>query len=198
MGLWSPAFFELREMSKKKDKAEELTGKQKRFCEEYIFDFNASRAARAAGYSEDTAGSIGSENLKKPEIQAYVKSLQENLEEIAGISRLMVLKEHQKLAFSSIAHLHDTWIDRKEFEKLTEEQKSCIAEISTQIKKITVVREGEPEQDIEIEYVKLKLYDKQKSLDSISKMLGYDAPKKITVNSTEKQVMKIGGQIIEF
>lgn len=185
-------------MSKKKDKAEELTGKQKRFCEEYIFDFNATRSAKAAGYSEDTAGSIGSENLKKPEIQAYIKSLQENLEEVAGISRLMVLKEHQKLAFSSIAHLHDTWIDRKEFEKLTEEQKSCIAEISTQIKKISVVREGQPEQDIEIEYVKLKLYDKQKSLDSISKMLGYDAPKKITVNSTEKQVMKIGGQIIEF
>ena len=36
----------------------ELTEKQKKFCEEYIFDFNASRAARVAGYSEDTAGAI--------------------------------------------------------------------------------------------------------------------------------------------
>jgi len=182
----------------KKKKSEELTGKQKRFCEEYIFDFNATRAAKAAGYSEDTAGSIGSENLKKPEIQAYIKNLQSNIEELAGISRLMVLKEHQKLAFSSIAHLHETWIDRKEFEKLTPDQKACIAEIQTQIRKISVVREGEPEQDIETEFVKLKLYDKQKSLDSISKMLGYDAPKKITVNTTERQVMKIGGQEIEF
>lgn len=188
----------MNRMSKKEKEGKELTGKQKRFCEEYIFDFNGTRAAKVAGYSEDTAAEIAYENLKKPQISAYIKHLQTNLEEVAGISRLMVLKEHQKLAFSSIAHLHDTWIDRKEFEKLTEEQKSCIAEIQTQVRKEKQVRDGEPETDIETEFVKIKLYDKQKSLDSISKMLGYDAPKKITVNSTEKQVMRIGGQEIEF
>lgn len=163
-----------------------LSEKQKKFCHEYIFDFNASRAARAAGYSEDTAGSIGSENLQKPEIKAFIELLQEDLSKTAGISRLMVLREHEKIAFSSIAHLHDTWIDRKEFEKLSDDQKSCIAEISTQVRKISVVREGQPEQDIEVEFVKLKLYDKQKSLDSISKMLGFDAPKKIEVSGGVK------------
>lgn len=188
-------------MAKQKNDNEgkELTGKQKRFCEEYIFDFNGTRAAIAAGYSEDTARSIASENLTKPDIKAYIKSLQENLEEVAGISRLMVLKEHQKLAFSSIAHLHDTWITRKEFEKLTDDQKSCIAEISTQTRtEMKYNPASEEEEPVQVDFVKIKLYDKQKSLDSISKMLGYDAPKKITVNTTEKQVMKIGGNVIEF
>ena len=162
-----------------------LTPKQKKFCEEYIWDFNASRAARAAGYSEDTAGQIGFENLKKPEIQAYIEELQGDLAKTSGISRLMVLREHEKLAFSSIAHLHETWITRKEFEKLTDDQKACIAEIHTQTKQITEW-DGETPIPATVEFVKIKLYDKQKSLDSISKMLGFDAPKKIEVSGGVK------------
>jgi phage terminase small subunit len=167
----------------KKEKKEELTGKQKRFCEEYIFDFNATRAAKAAGYSEDTAGSIGHENLKKPEIQAYIKVLQSDLEKTSGISRLRVLREHEKLAFSSIAHLHDTWITRKTFETLTDEQKACIAEISTQTRIEKDYSENPEGTPMQVDYVKVKLYDKQKALDSISKMLGFDSAEKIEVSS---------------
>lgn len=165
-------------MAKKKEAAGELTGKQKRFCEEYIFDFNATRAAKAAGYSEDTAYAIGWENLKKPEIQEYIKSLQSDLEKTSGISRLKVLREHEKLAFSSIAHLHDTWISRVEFDKLTDDQKSCIAEIQTQTRQATEWQ-GETPVPITVEFVKVKLYDKQKALDSISRMLGFEAPEKV-------------------
>jgi len=168
----------------------ELTGKQKKFCEEYIFDFNASRAARAAGYSESTSGEMGYENLRKPEIQAYIDELQEDLSKISGITRLKVLREHEKLAFTSIAHLHDSWIERKDFDKLTADEKACISEIQTQVRKISVVREGEKEQDIEIEFIKIKLYDKQKSLDSISRMLGYDAVKKIAIEDNRVSVTR--------
>lgn len=51
-----------------------LTKKQKVFCEEYIKTGNASDAARKAGYSPKTAPFIGAENLKKPQISAYIKS----------------------------------------------------------------------------------------------------------------------------
>ena len=40
-----------------------ITKKQKRFCEEYLIDLNATQAAIRAGYSPDTAGAIGAENL---------------------------------------------------------------------------------------------------------------------------------------
>ena len=49
-----------------------MTEKQKRFCEEYLIDCNATQAAIRAGYSENTAYSIGNENLKKPELQKYI------------------------------------------------------------------------------------------------------------------------------
>ena len=49
-----------------------LTPKQKAFADEYIKCSNASEAARKAGYSARSAGSIGEENLKKPEIAEYI------------------------------------------------------------------------------------------------------------------------------
>ena len=52
---------------------EKLTPKQKRFCEEYLKSANASDAAKKAGYSMKTAPFIGAENLKKPQISAYIK-----------------------------------------------------------------------------------------------------------------------------
>ena len=50
-----------------------LTAKQQRFCDEYLIDLNATQAAIRAGYSKKTAYSIGQENLKKPEISAYIE-----------------------------------------------------------------------------------------------------------------------------
>lgn len=50
-----------------------MTKKQKRFCDEYLIDCNATQAAIRAGYSEKTAKSIGQENLTKPDIKAYIE-----------------------------------------------------------------------------------------------------------------------------
>jgi phage terminase small subunit len=178
---------------KEKEKAVELTGKQRRFCEEYIFDFNGTRAAKAAGYSDNTAAEIACENLTKPQIQAYIKDLQSDLEKTSGISRMKVLREHEKLAFSSIAHLHDTWITRKTFDTLTDEQKSCIAEISTQTRFEKDYSTNPDGTVMQVDYVKIKLYDKQKALDSISKMLGFDAPDKIEHDIKGLKTFKIVG-----
>lgn len=49
-----------------------LTNKQRIFVAEYVVDFNATRAAIAAGYSENSARAIGHENLTKPDIAAEI------------------------------------------------------------------------------------------------------------------------------
>lgn len=49
-----------------------LTDKQKRFCDEYLCDMNATQAAIRAGYSKRTAYRTGADNLKKPQIRAYI------------------------------------------------------------------------------------------------------------------------------
>jgi phage terminase small subunit len=71
----------------------ELTSKQQMFCEYYIENWNASDAARRAGYSENTCGEIGYENLKKPQIKEYITEIQKDIAKIAGISRLSIVKD---------------------------------------------------------------------------------------------------------
>ncbi len=65
-----------------------LTPKQKIFCEEYVVDWNATRAAIAAGYSENSAKVIGHENLTKPYIADYIQEIQKDISKLAGVSAL--------------------------------------------------------------------------------------------------------------
>lgn len=57
-----------------------LRPKQKAFADEYIKSGNASDAARKAGYSAKCAYSIGEENLRKPEVSAYIAQRQKQIE----------------------------------------------------------------------------------------------------------------------
>ncbi len=51
-----------------------MTPKQKRFCDEYLIDLNATQAAIRAGYSKKTAQAIGTENLTKPLLKEYIEN----------------------------------------------------------------------------------------------------------------------------
>jgi len=53
-----------------------LSSKQRRFAEEYVISLNATDAALKAGYSAISARSIGSENLKKPDVIAEIHRLE--------------------------------------------------------------------------------------------------------------------------
>jgi phage terminase small subunit len=150
-----------------------LTAKQERFCYEYCLDLNATQAAIRSGYSIKTAGVIGNENLKKPYIQVRIKEMRDNLSETAGITALKIIKEHQKIAFSDGSKLRDGWMELKDFEDLSQEDRACIQEVSTKEEKkefagITT----------SVTWVKIKLYDKQKSLESLTDILGFKAPTK--------------------
>lgn len=61
---------------KKEEAAVCLTPRQQKFVTHYLVTGNSSEAARLAGYSENTAGQIGYENLKKPEVIAVIQRLQ--------------------------------------------------------------------------------------------------------------------------
>jgi phage terminase small subunit len=56
-----------------------LNERQKRFCDEYLVDLNATQAAKRAGYSAKTSYSQGHDLLKHPEIKPYIeKRLEES------------------------------------------------------------------------------------------------------------------------
>ena len=79
------------------------------------------------------------------------------------------------MAFADAGQIRDAWMKLKDFESLTADQKAIIQEVSTKTTKRTIM---DGEGTIEEEFVKVKLYDKQKSLDSLSNILGFNAPVK--------------------
>ena len=171
----------------------ELTPKQEAFCNYYIENSNASNAYRlaynASGMKPETVNRKSAELLNNGKITARVEDLKNELKDKSDITKEKILSELGKIAFSSIAHLHNTWIERVDFEKLTEDQKATIKSISTKVQRKIIGTSDKPE-IINVEYVKIELYDKLKAMDTINKMLGFDAPTKIDVAGGEKVEFK--------
>lgn len=69
-----------------------LTLKQKKFADEYIISGNATEAAIKAGYSKNSARSMGNENLTKPDIKSYIDERMKELEDKAVASQQEVLE----------------------------------------------------------------------------------------------------------
>ena len=72
---------------------DKLTEQQKKFCNEFLINLNATQAAIRAGYSEKSARSIASENLTKPNIQNYLQQLQEGIQKRNQISQDEILQD---------------------------------------------------------------------------------------------------------
>jgi len=182
-------------MEKEPKEFADLTEKQKQFCSEYIFDWNATRAYKKAyGTNDETSRINGCRLLTNANIKAYVERIQVDLEKEAGLSRLKVIKEWEKIAFNSIAHLHNSWVELKDFNTLSDEQKQAIESIETKTIKRNLGNNSDTSE--EIEYVKIKLYSKEKALENIAKMLGYNASEKIDIKG-EIKLQQLPNIVIE-
>ena len=91
-----------------------LTPKQQAFADYYLETGNATEAAKRAGYSESTAQQIGSENLSKPLISAYIQERLDQIKSknIATIDEVMsfytkVMRGEEKDQFGLDASLTD-------------------------------------------------------------------------------------------
>ncbi|MCP4253203.1 MAG: terminase small subunit [Candidatus Scalindua sp.] len=70
-----------------------LTAKQQRFIEEYCRNgFNATQAAKDAGYKEDNAYATGAENLRKPQIAKAIEEYKAKVSENALCDTEWVVK----------------------------------------------------------------------------------------------------------
>jgi len=148
----------------------DLTYKQQRFCEEYILDWNATRAAIAAGYSEKTARSIACENLTKPYIKAYIDECKNNIEQLAGVSKLRAVKEWAKLAFSNVTDIFDIVDGRV----VLRDGLTKLSDLPRETTDILSELQENPAGG-----VKMKSYCKDNALKQLSDLLGWSSPQKI-------------------
>lgn len=67
--------------------------KQERFCQEYLIDGDATKAAIRAGYAKRSAASIGCDLLKHPEVLACLDKLKAELKERTMVKAEEVIAE---------------------------------------------------------------------------------------------------------
>lgn len=178
-----------------------LTPKQKRFCEEYLIDLNATQAAIRAGYSPKTAEQTASRLLRNVKVQEYIAKRQKELSRSTEITQERVIKELALIAFSNnadYAHVVEKKLqveaggalvdvldkDGKPVtyrtvepvltEELTEEQKRALA----------VIKKGR-------DGLEVKSCDKVKALELLGKHLGIFTDKiEANVNDTTRSELQ--------
>ena len=87
-----------------------LTEKMRRFCEEYVIDYNAGQAYMRASdtcSTMDSARNVASKLLKKPEIRAYINKLQKQLLEIQCVNAERIAQTLSDIAFDEKASKTD-------------------------------------------------------------------------------------------
>lgn len=139
-----------------------MTKKQKMFCDEYLVDLNSTQAAIRAGYSAESAGSIGSALLKKVEIRARIDKALAERSKRTGVNADRVVRELARIAFANAADFID-------FDSATVKQDASQDDtasiVSVRVKRIP----GECGDGVERE---VRIGDKLKALELLGKHQG--------------------------
>lgn len=138
-----------------------LTGKQERFCQEYIVDYNATKAAKRAGFSEKSASTIGFKQLAKVAVQKRIGQLQESQEKRTQINADMILARIWEIANINLADAYNDDGSLKKIKDMPEEIQRAISGIKTYKDFLEGVEVGETKE--------IKLWDKVRALELLGK-----------------------------
>jgi len=139
-----------------------MTDLQKRFCEEYVIDYNIAKSAIRAGYQGDNARISAWQAMQLPDVQEYIEELQAAASIRCQVSKDELLMEFKKIGFSNIKNYLHNDLDAKYLSEIE------TPEAIKSIKK--TVRSGEDYSDTTVELV---LHDKLSALTSIGRHIGF-------------------------
>jgi phage terminase small subunit len=152
---------------------EHLSDRERNFVEHYFTTFSPVEACRAAGYGQQHAEkkdsyplrNVANRVMKFPHVKRAIEKKRNQFKEKLQIEQEDVLYEYTAIAKSRLTDYLDVvngTVRFKDFSQLTDAQKAAIEGISF----ITDFQTGEKV------ITKIKLHDKHKALDSLSKFFG--------------------------
>lgn len=146
-----------------------LTEKQKRFCEEYLVDLNATQAYKRAGYSVSNNGaaeSASSRLLSNVKVQTYIAELRADQQRRTAITADKVIIELAHVAMgriSNVVKVRNNVVEITDFDKLEEQELAAIAAV----KQDQIVSENHEQFKTSI-----TMHNKVKALELLGKHLG--------------------------
>ena len=160
-----------------------LTEKQKIFCDEYLIDFNATRAYKAAYKNvknDGAAAASASRLLRNAKIQNYIGKKMKEREKRTEITQDKVLKELAKIAFANAAD-YARVVEKEYVEDIRDEKGNVIGQEVKKYKTVEVETTDNLDKDKQAAIagikqgatgIEVKLNDKLKALELIGRHLG--------------------------
>lgn len=155
-----------------------LTDKQIRFCDEYLIDLNATQAAIRAGYSKKTADVQAARLLVNVKVSQHLQKKREVVSNKLEITLDMILEGYRKLAFYDARKFYNEAGELLKITDLDDETAFALAGFEVSEDKDFVKGTNTV-----VGYTKkIKMSERKSALDSLCKVLGYNAPEKQDVN----------------
>jgi phage terminase small subunit len=156
-----------------------LSERQEQFCRAYVTHFNGSKAALQAGYSKATAPISAVELRRMPQIQERIRQLLKPREVEYEATRERTLQELCRIAYFDPRELYDDNGHLKPIKDLDAHVAAAISVIEEESR-----TEGRDESTTEIRLKKVRLHDKMKALEMLSKHLQlYSDAAQVQVNA---------------
>ena len=163
-----------------------LTQKQENFCNYYIECGNASEAYRRA-YScskmkDKTVWEMACKLMDNPKVAARIKELQEEQKKKSDITKDEVLRMLRNIMYADIRDfltLKDGVLEFKNSDEWTDD-------MAMQVESVKQTKDG----------IEIKLNGRAWSIQRICKMLGFDAPQELNVNTPKPMSLEEAKRII--
>lgn len=165
-----------------------MTDAQKRFCDEYLIDLNATRAYKVAYKSckkDETANVNGSRLLRNAKVQEYISKKQKEIEKRTEVTQDRVIQELARIAFLDISKLYNENGKLKNIQDIDKDTVRAISSLETLEEYDGYGDDREKIGDTQ----KVKLLDKTKALELLGRHLGIFNDK-LDVNVKEKEEKK--------
>lgn len=148
-----------------------MTNAQRIFCNEYLIDFNATRAYKVAYprcKKAETAAQSGSRLLRNVNVQEYISGKMKEREKRTEVTQDMVIQELARIAFLDISKLYNENGKLKNIQDIDKDTVKAISSLETLEEYDGYGDEREKIGDTQ----KVKLLDKTKALELLGRHLG--------------------------
>lgn len=181
-----------------------MTDVQKRFCDEYLIDLNATRAYKVAYPNckkDETVRANASRLLTNANVQEYIAQGQQELQEATKITQKKVIDELAAIAFFNIKNIYNEDGSLKAIKDIDNETAKAISSVKTLQRagsmKISIEADKEcPIEHLNEQTIEYKTNDKKGALELLGKHLGMfkeqvqvkqDKPFEVNINVIKKK-----------
>lgn len=162
-----------------------MTDKQRRFCEEYLIDLNATQAAIRAGYSPKTANEQGARLLANVSVRARIDAAMAEQSKRTGVTADRVVRELARIAFVNPTDVVNT--DKATvLPNASKDNTAAIASVKVKTSNSDTGKSVERE---------IRFHDKNKALELLGRHLGmFNDKLNVTAEGAVKIIDDIKGE----